>query len=124
MAYYIACRDGDIRLVDGPTQLEGRVEICFNNTYGSVCHDLWGEADAQVVCKQLGFNDSGASALANAYYNSSSGPIYLDNVQCEGNETSLIECDYDRNVNDCDHTEDAGVSCQGIYFHFNYTARL
>ena len=53
------CSDGDLRLVDGEGTGEGRVEICFNNTYGSICADFWDEVDAQVVCGQLGFMRNG-----------------------------------------------------------------
>ena len=112
--YHIACNDWDIRLVNGPTSLEGRVEVCFNNTYGSVCHDLWNENDARVVCRQLGFSSENSSVLRNAFYNSSSGPIYLDNVQCEGDEDSLRNCSLSREIDDCTHSEDAGVRCQGM----------
>ena len=89
--------------------------MCFNNTYGSVCHDLWNEPDARVVCRQLGFSDGGANALSSAHYNSSSGPIFLNNVRCEGHESSLMECDLDRDITECDHSQDAGVSCRGIH---------
>ena len=55
----IVCGDGDLRLVDSERIGEGRVEICFNNTYGSICADFWDEVDAQVVCGQLGFVRNG-----------------------------------------------------------------
>ena len=54
-----ACTNGDIRLVGGASNLEGRVEICDSNTWGTVCDDFWGTADANVVCGQLGFRRSG-----------------------------------------------------------------
>ena len=49
----LTCNDGDIRLEDGYNQ--GRIEICYNNVWGTVCDDSWGNVDAQVACKQLGF---------------------------------------------------------------------
>ena len=55
-----ACTNGDIRLMNGtePSVREGRVEICYNNVYGTVCDDRWDTVDARVVCRQLGLNRS------------------------------------------------------------------
>lgn len=48
------CSDGAVRLVGGSDAKEGRVEVCFNNTWSSVCSEGWDSNDAAVVCRQLG----------------------------------------------------------------------
>ena len=56
----VVCVNGNIRLMNGtePSLREGRVEICYNNAYGTVCDDRWDTVDASVVCRQLGLNRS------------------------------------------------------------------
>ena len=56
---YVGCVQGDIRLRGGSNSSEGRVEICNNNVWGTVCDDFWGTPDANVACRQLGFASTG-----------------------------------------------------------------
>lgn len=53
------CVNGDIRLVDGVTDGEGRPEVCIGGNWGTICSDFfWDDRDAQVICRQLNFSDS------------------------------------------------------------------
>ena len=55
----VCCKNGDIRLVNGSVASQGRVEICYDNQWGTVCDDSFSSPEATVVCRQLGYSTVG-----------------------------------------------------------------
>ena len=99
-----------VRLAGG-SQNAGRVEIYFNGTWGTVCDDNWSITDARVVCRQLGFPDA-IAAYWSTYFGRGTGQIWMDEVECRGNESSLFACGHAGwGRHDCSHIEDASVQC-------------
>ena len=120
----------------------GRVEICNNQTFGTICDDFWNELDAAVVCRQLNFStagrygeereewgggyllrgkllshqitSSGAVEVPHSYFGAGNGKIILDNVKCVGTEASVLECQHSPiGTHNCSPNEVAGVICGG-----------
>ena len=106
----------DIRLVnENNLTTEGRVEVQYGGLWGTVCDDMWDYRDAQVVCRQLGFPYA-VAALSASVFGAGEGPIWMDNLECNGTEKRIGECGRTSldNIN-CGHTEDAGVMCSGKF---------
>ncbi|XP_064159280.1 scavenger receptor cysteine-rich domain-containing group B protein-like [Anguilla rostrata] len=103
--------EGQVRLVNGTHWCEGRVEVFLEGQWGTVCDDAWDLPDAQVVCRQVGCGKA-KDAKDEAFFGRGGGTILLDNLKCRGEEASLLECSHVRwDVHNCDHSEDAGVTC-------------
>ncbi|XP_051541074.1 scavenger receptor cysteine-rich domain-containing group B protein-like [Myxocyprinus asiaticus] len=104
--------EGTMRLVGGIHRCEGRVEIYLRGEWGTVCDDAWDLPDAKVVCRQLGCGVVRA-AQVQAYFGPGHGTILLDNLKCTGTEATLMQCSHIAwNVHNCDHSEDASVTCE------------
>ena len=99
-----------VRLVDGSYNA-GRVEVYYNGTWGTVCHDDWDINDARVVCRELGFPFA-LNAYHEARYGKGTGQILLDDVNCVGYESSIFSCRHNAvGTHNCAHSEDASVRC-------------
>ena len=103
----------DIRLVSpSNSPSSGRVEVLHMGTWGTICDHSWDLRDANVVCRQLGY-DGALSAPRYAAFGQGTGQIWLDDVQCVGDEIAISDC-YHRgwNVHNCGHHSDVGVVCR------------
>ncbi|XP_054615197.1 galectin-3-binding protein A-like [Dunckerocampus dactyliophorus] len=105
-------REGAMRLFGSDKPWKGRVEVYHDGRWGTVCDDGWDMAEAQVVCRQLHFPGA-ISVVIGENYGQAPGPIWLDDVKCDGAEKSLFACDVSKwGVTDCTHKEDVGVTCE------------
>lgn len=80
-----------LRLVQGRTARDGRVEVRRSGAWGSVCGELWDLVDANVLCRLLGYNEA-LAYYQNITFKQSNNTLWLTDVQCVGNESSLFHC--------------------------------
>ncbi len=107
-------KNGAVRLVgdEEGRRDRGRVEVYANREWGTICDDLWNTKNAIVVCRQLGFQHALKAAKHAEFGEGTSLKIILDDVQCEGTEATLLDCQHAGiGTHNCAHYEDAGVIC-------------
>uniref|UniRef100_A0A671K3G8 Lysyl oxidase homolog n=1 Tax=Sinocyclocheilus anshuiensis TaxID=1608454 RepID=A0A671K3G8_9TELE len=113
-----------VRLKGGAKTGEGRVEVLKGSEWGTVCDDHWNLQSASVVCREVGFGTA-KEALTGARMGQGMGPIYMNEVQCRGDEKSLWDCPHKSiTAEDCKHMEDASVICNIPYMGFEKSIRL
>ncbi len=116
--------EGCLRLVGGDAPTSGRLEIYHANEWGTICDDAWTARDdpfenADVACIQLGFQRAlDAQGQGESPFGHGRGPIWMDNVQCTGDEERLVDCEFpeedrqDFGVHNCNHNEDVAIFCE------------
>ncbi|XP_065835352.1 CD5 antigen-like isoform X3 [Oscarella lobularis] len=110
----------DVKIVGGSSDMEGIVVVLHNGYWLPICKNHWDDKDAQVICSELGYSREKSRATNGDQYGRLSGgwsSYWMDNVQCEGHETRLVDCPFDGwGVHSCSATrgsgEEAGVACE------------
>ncbi|KAI5086320.1 deleted in malignant brain tumors 1 protein-like isoform X2, partial [Silurus meridionalis] len=111
--YMVSSSEDSVRLVDGGSRCAGRVEVLHEGQWGTVCGDDWDMKEAAVVCRELHCGEA-VDVRYEAHFGEGSGPIWMDDVDCRGSESTLKDCrSAEWGESDCNHGEDAGVNCSG-----------
>ena len=122
-------QDGDLRLVNGTIQQEGRAEICLNGVWGAICETGWTSNDAVVFCRELGYDGpgikikilvskyrayfAGPTTYYDAYFGETYGPVIFSNMACFGWENTISYCGKTSIPNfNCTQHNTAGVTCK------------
>ena len=101
-----------MRLANGDTPFQGRVEVFYQGIWGRVCDVFWDLDDAKVVCHQLGY-ETALAAPKRAAFGEGTGKTWLNLVRCQGSENSISDCPHGGwgNAFGCDHDDDASAIC-------------
>ena len=109
---FTVLNQGSVRLRGGGLHY-GRVEIFYNDQWGTVCDDGWDINDAHVVCRQLGFSRLASNAYTGAHFGQGTGLIWMVDVGCSGSESHLYDCrQRGWGSHDCTHSKDSSVRCR------------
>ena len=101
-----------VRLADSDDMSYGRLEVRYNNTWGTVCQRGFTMKSANVVCKQLGYLRGAINFTAGAIYGPSNSTVWLSRLRCLGNESNIAACPHSYwGKTDCTHAEDISITC-------------
>lgn len=100
----------EFQLKGSSLKYEGRLEVLYRGVWGTVCDDDFGQIEAQVACNSLGYY--GPAKIVKNAFGPGTGPIWLDQLSCYGNETTLDMCNHwSWGEHNCNHTEDVSLKC-------------
>ena len=133
--------NGDVRLADGFTPKEGRVEICAEDPdnsgsyiWGKVCDDYWTDEEAGVVCKALDYHETEryGGRFLKSHFGPGTLPFLLDDLICDGDESSLLDCPVAGGglasnalgQNNCKAEEAVGVRCVTESEHIQHATEV
>ncbi|XP_042599551.1 scavenger receptor cysteine-rich type 1 protein M130 [Cyprinus carpio] len=101
-----------LRLIGEKGRCSGRLEVYHNAVWGSVCDDQWDISDAQVVCRQLGCG-AALRADGNSTFVAGEGVVWMNKVECRGNEIHLWDCPLSLNKHtDCSRKRLVRLTCE------------
>ena len=101
-----------MRLIGGNSASSGRVELSIGGNWGTICHNKWTKHDADVICRSLGYQNA-YMATVGSVFGPGNGRIVLDNVECLGNESSILQCKHGGLGSvTCTVEQEAGVFCE------------
>ncbi|CAI8023569.1 Neurotrypsin, partial [Geodia barretti] len=104
------CKDGDLRLVGGATESEGRLEVCFGKRWGTIDGHGWTHTDTQVACRQFGHSTEDVSYTKHQRTRVSIFlPTFMTLVGCYGSEDKLTDCSYHESSSST--SMDISISC-------------
>ena len=105
------CIEGSVRLTNGTTESEGRIEVCYTGYWGTICEDTFGIFDGQVVCRQLGYSDGKCTCIRPYLYNivmyvvvesvevlyegafgADPEGYWFEGLNCIGSENNILDC--------------------------------
>ena len=83
----------------------------YQGIWGTICDEGWDDIDSSVVCRELGYLNG--TTTRQTKFGSSTGPVWLSQIGCLGNENKLSQCVHNGvgNIGNCTHAQDVGVVC-------------